>query len=710
MKKYFLLSVAAVGLMFGCQKKELSNGNESINNEGPVQVKMNIDVPSAVIPVTKGHGSIDKWKAQELTLLAYKVGKDWREAENSLFTEPIKTIAPADGYGPELVDVKQMVNGTEAPVYYKDNDAYDFFGYYLDDLTGQLVVTGNGASIDLTIDGTQDVMAAKTDIAQDVANAGMTDKINDKDVYSAFSARRNVVPGLRFEHVLARFNFYVVAASQSARDLVKVDAITIKTPTQGTLQVAGARGVFTPVFTKKSDSEVANLVLKSPDADGTMTKTATIEPYPAFIGDIEAFKNAPEQVLDEAHAAAKIGSCVMVMPGEVSHDVVVKTSNKLYPSLTIPDLELTVKAEEIITPDGKAISTFAAGYQYDVILMVYGPEEVKVSAYLNEWVDGGYYAHDPEEDQLVEPTEPKVTLKAATAATLTFAVESPNDIKIIWAALKDLETEKYTAWMPVTPTKSWKNTVTFENLTQGQEYECYLAYGDDLSKEFATGVKAVPSDVTARGAVHVFDLDSYSTIPVDYRTGRNYDGRGKYIALWFDEVEGATVSVMFNGVATKVAAKPVASDTKLMTITAADLFDGAKELKPGKYEIIMSKNSSTSSQIVIIRDPKFEFKTLSVVKDKDTYEKSLPAIYLKNNPYNADLEATFPWIVAEITDCDTPLVTATLKGAEPKIVEYTYDTDYDILIVKKAALGTSAAGEWTIDINNVVWENPITIE
>ena len=508
--------------------------------------------------------------------------------------------------------------------------------------------------------------------------------------------------------MLARFNFYVVAASQSARDLVKVDAITIKTPTQGTLQVAGERGVFTPVFTKVSNSEEANLVLKSPGTDGKMTETATIEPYPAFIGDIEAFKNAPEQVLDEAHAAAKIGSCVMVMPGEVSHDVVVKTSNKQYPSLTIPDLELTVKAEEIITPDGKAISTFAAGYQYDVILMVYGPEEVKVSAYLNEWVDGGYYAHDPEEDQLVEPTEPKVTLKAATAATLTFAVESPNDINIIWAALKDLKTEKYTEWMPVTPTKSWKNTVTFESLTQGQEYECYLAYGDDLSKEFATGVKAVPSDVTARGAVHVFDLNSYITIPVDYRPGENYDGRGKYIALWFDEVEGATVSVMFNGVATKVAAKAVASDTKLMKITAADLFDGAKELKPGKYVITMSKNTSTSSQTVIIRDPKFEFKTLSVVKDKDTYERILPPMYRKNNPYNADLDATFPWIVAEITDCDTPLVTATLGDAEPKTVDYTYEQNYDILIIKKEDLGATVTGEWTIDINNI--EKKVTVE
>ena len=165
---------------------------------------------------------------------------------------------------------------------------------------------------------------------------------------------------------------------------------------------------------------------------------------------------------------------------------------------------------------------------------------------------------------------------------------------------------------------------------------------------------------------------------------------------------------MFNGVATKVAAKPVASDTKLMKITAADLFDGAKELKPGKYEIIMSKDASTSSQTVIIRDPKFEFKTLSVVKDKTTYEKSLPTMYLRNNPYSADLDATFPWIVAEITDCDTPLVTATLGDAEPKTVDYTYEQNYDILIIKKEDLGTTFTGEWTIDINNI--EKKVTVE
>ena len=710
MKKYFLLSVAAVGLMFGCQKKELSNGNESVSNDGPVLVKMNIDVPSAVIPATKGHGSVDAWKEQELTLLAYK-GEDWTKPENSLFTAPIKTKAPASGYGPDLVDVKQTVDGvSDVPVYYKDNDAYDFFGYYLDDLTGTLNVAENGASIDLTIDGTQDIMAAKTDVAQDIAKAGMTGKIKETDVYSAFSARRNVVPGLRFEHVLARFNFYVVAASQSAVDLVQVDEITIDTPVEGTLQVAGKRGVFTPAFTKKGAGNPTSLVLKKAGTEGEMTETATGVPYNGFISDIEAFKNAPAQVLDEAHATAKIGSCVMVMPGEASHTVTVKTSNTRYDKLKINDLVLEVKAAEIITPDGKAITTFAAGYQYDVILMIYGPEEVKVSAYLNEWVDGGYYAHDPEEDKLVEPTEPKVALEAATAATLTFAVESPNDIKAVWAALKDLKTGELTTYEPVTPTKSWKSTVTFEGLTQGQEYECYLSYyeGETLKEDVATGVKAVPSDVTARGAIYVSDLDSYIAIPADYRAGNSYDDRAKYIALWYDEVDGADVTVKYNGEDTKVKEVTVTSATTLMTFAAADLFDGAKELKYGKYEITMSKNTSTSSQTVIIKDPKFEFNKLSVVKDEATYNSVLPVMYRKNNPYSDTLAATMPWIVAEITDCDTPLVTATLEGAQPKTVTYGYDANYDILIIKKDALGTTVTGNWTIDINNEV--KTITLE
>lgn len=725
MKKYFLLSVAAVGLMFGCQKKELSNGNESINNEGPVQVKMNIDVPSAVIPATKGTGSVDKWGSQKLTLLAYKVGADWTKPENSLFTKPIETNAPTtDNY----VLVQQEVDGEQLPVYYKDNDAYDFFGYYLDNLAGALVVAENGASMVLTIDGTQDIMAARTNISEDIARSGKS--VAEKDVYSAFSARRNVVPGLIFNHMLARFNFYIVAADQSVIDnRVTVESITIESPTEGTLQVAGSvpndRSAFFPTFTKKDGSKVAELSLTSPTDNGTMGTLIPKAPYAEFLkkNDIEAFKNDPYNYLlnkenpqaIDARTAAQIGSCVMVMPGEASHDVVVTLKNNEYESLPINPLEFTIKAEEIVPYDGAApIDKFAAGYQYDVVLMIYGPQQVKVEAYLNEWQDGGWYAHDPETDgnDIIEPKAPVVTFKAATENSLEFAVESPYTVESVWAALKDLKTETYTKWLHVTPTKAWKNSVKFEGLTYGHEYECYLRYGDDLSKEVATGVKAIPSDVTARGAVHVFNSDSYREgIPVDYRVGDNYNGVDKYIALYYDAVDDAKVTVKFNGVDTNVKNADVESTKTLMKFDAKKLFgDDAKVLKYGKYEIIMSKNTSTSSQTVIIKDPKFKFKTLSVVKDKTTYEESLPVIYLENNPYSDDVAETFPWIVAEITDCDTPLVTATLKGAEPKIVEYTYDTDYDILIVKKAALGTSAAGEWTIDINNVVWENPITIE
>ena len=719
MKKYFLLSVAAVGLMFGCQKKELSNGNESINNEGPVQVKMNIDVPSAVIPATKGTGSVDEWGSQKLTLLAYAAGEDWSKAENSLFTSPIVTNAPDGGWGPEAVVVKQTAkkaDGTtdeNAPVYYKDNRAYDFFGYYLDDLTGELKTTADGASIELEINGTQDIMAAKTNIPQDVDRAGMTGKIDQADVYSAFSARRGVVPCVRFEHMLSRFNFYVVAASQSAADIVSVEQIIINTPVNGTLQVAGkGREAFAPTFTKAATATGVDLTLMETDDQGKMTKTAKKAPYAGFLKDIDAFKNQPNTVLAETHAAAaKIGSCVMVMPGEASHKVVVKTKNTRYPELLIPDLELEIKASDIKDPNDptKTITNFAAGYQYDVILMIYGPEEVKVDAYLSEWINGGYYAHDPEEDDIIEITEPKAALEAAEATSLTFEVEVPNSIQVVYAALKNVKDGKTTDWKTVTPTRSWKTYVTFNDLTPGQEYECLLSYfvaGSEVPVDIETGVKGVPSEVTARGALHVFDLDSYIAIPKAYRENDSYDGRAKYIALYYDAVEGAKVTVTFNGAATKVTDATVPASTTLTKFTATDLFENAKELKPGKYEITMSKGTSTSSQTVIIKDPNFVVNKLYVVKDEGTYAQ-LPAMYRRNNSF-ASIQNKLPWIVAEITDYDTPLVEATLKGG--KTVNITFVTySYNMLVLDKVNLEVeSLTGEWTIDINNVV--NTIKVE
>jgi hypothetical protein len=232
--------------------------------------------------------------------------------------------------------------------------------------------------------------------------------------------------------------------------------------------------------------------------------------------------------------------------------------------------------------------------------------------------------------------------------------------------------------------------------------------GSEVPVDIETGAKGVPSEVTARGALHVFDLDSYIAIPKAYRENDSYDGRAKYIALYYDAVEGAKVTVTFNGAATKVTDATVPASTTLTKFTATDLFENAKELKPGKYEITMSKGTSTSSQTVIIEDPFFDVKKLYVVKDEETYAL-LPAMYRRNNSF-ASIQNTLPWIVAEITDYDTPLVEATLNGEGGKTVNITFVTySYNMLVLDKENLEVeSLTGEWTIDIHNVL--KTITVE
>ena len=74
------------------------------------------------------------------------------------------------------------------------------------------------------INGAQDLLIAKADQQADIDKAGAG--ISEENAYSAYAARRNVHPTLKFQHLLARFTFEIVAGSASGSN-VNVDYITV---------------------------------------------------------------------------------------------------------------------------------------------------------------------------------------------------------------------------------------------------------------------------------------------------------------------------------------------------------------------------------------------------------------------------------------------------------------------------------------------------
>lgn len=124
-------------------------------------------------------------------------------------------------------------NGVIQYKYYPTNGQYTFYGYHIDDAANanpsitatEKKVTG------VTIDGTQDLLAAKTiDMAENDASATDPESFY-KDIatslggewttlmnyqFGARTARKGIVPVLKFEHQLARLKFFVRAGSESA--------------------------------------------------------------------------------------------------------------------------------------------------------------------------------------------------------------------------------------------------------------------------------------------------------------------------------------------------------------------------------------------------------------------------------------------------------------------------------------------------------------
>ena len=95
--------------------------------------------------------------------------------------------------------------------FYSGTTCYDFYGYYVDDAAGENPSPERAAdavTLDVAINGGQDIMLAKANQAVDVV--GALTPVDPKYAYSAYSARRNVKPNLKFEHQLTQFTFHIV--------------------------------------------------------------------------------------------------------------------------------------------------------------------------------------------------------------------------------------------------------------------------------------------------------------------------------------------------------------------------------------------------------------------------------------------------------------------------------------------------------------------
>ena len=421
-------AVASLGLLASCSSDDdLSTGGNG--KDGLQQIKIGMGVQANV--ATRGTGTVgavgaenNTWAKQTVnvymlnkgTLDLAKFGED-PIYENTVLTTPADN---ASGIASELDE-----NGVAQYKYYPTtNTAFDFWGYRLDDAnkatgiedqegtdskvavtSGQFVpyTSGDSLLIGFKIDGTQDIMAGKAvPTEEEITKCG-----GENNIYSAFAARREVQPNIKFEHLLSRLNFQVLDGKKTETTdpdkAVKVTGITVKSKATGKLVIAykGAAAfenvsdqliVDKDADTEKDAALLKELKVMQRDASSTSLTDNLVDLQPV----------TPKWNNGMA-LATQVGEALLAIPAN-EYEITINLKQKVQvkgdklnpqegdfeekPYTYTADLKNTVNPEKGFEP----------GYSYNVTITVYGLSEIVITTTLTPWKDGGNIEMNPEDE------------------------------------------------------------------------------------------------------------------------------------------------------------------------------------------------------------------------------------------------------------------------------------------------------------------------
>ena len=354
MKKILLFSFAVLAFAASCQKPQNDLFEPDPLDDGtPVKVMLGTNVLNAT---AKGSGPLEQFNKTDLRVFAIdKASTDWTSGDPFL----LKNYSVTANGG-------SSASSFETDKYYKDNVNYDFYGYYVDNIDHQetnLKIDAQAVTLPVTITGYEDILLATTDKGKDSQAAknkaqdeGKT--FNENRVYSAYSARRDVVPNLVFEHMLTRLDFVFKTGEEVNQDTrVEIVGIAVKSVINGTLTVAGDQKLV-----PATEDETA-LSLRYP------TETKFLEMPNAKDGFANFGSNS---------------NSIMVYPKAGSYELTVKVrqSKKIGADWTPGSVETRT------FPIALTSGSFKAGNKYEVTVITYGLEPVVVGVELTDWALG----------------------------------------------------------------------------------------------------------------------------------------------------------------------------------------------------------------------------------------------------------------------------------------------------------------------------------
>ena len=424
----FFFALAAAGMLTACSNEDTLGGNGEQNVS---EQQIRLGVASSKVQ-TRGTGTVggmtdaeNVWAGQ--TLWVYMLQKG--SMDLAYYKAPaVGTTAAAETEvfnnkkfnAPNAADNTKSGLATTADgtiAYYPVSGNYDFWGYRVDDaVAGDPVVklvndAGDEVAadqatkrvVDIKIDGSQDIMAGKAaPSADEVAKLG-----NYADnFYSAYAARKGVQPNITFNHLLTRFTFEVRAGSKATAglpaggntDAVKVTGVSVDSKTTGTLTVAytGETKAAADLLTFTGDASALTLKQRDAALADNNAPLVALEPVSltwtddaATIGDV-----------------IKVGEALLVAPGQTEYPLTIALSQDVLQKVGETKVTMPLEQKATIKMDG--VKAFEPGKSYKVTITVYGLEEIKVTATLVPWVDGGSIDIDddrnPNEGEYTEPT------------------------------------------------------------------------------------------------------------------------------------------------------------------------------------------------------------------------------------------------------------------------------------------------------------------
>lgn len=377
MKKSFIFALAAAGMLCSCSSEDAISTD--VNNNDSELVPIQLGISNNVV-VTRGTGTVGGVVDAEGNVVDGQVNNWMGQYINVYMVNRGTTIAASFNQGePAMFDNAQMVAPSDKDKgvakfedgtihYYPTVGAYDFWAYRTDGAEGdnEPVVTDETIKIDFTIDGSQDVMAAKTELNSDELDAIGG---NANAAYSAFSARKGVQPNLNFEHLLSRLTFQIKGGPNVDESTgVKVAKIAVQSKTQGILTIIPEAGGEQGIVWSADKEE---LLLKERAKDAKYTdELVELTPTLPSIGE---------------EAPVKLGEALLVAP-DTEYDIVVYlTQEVLVNELTGETKERTAEYPATLRTDSK--NPFTAGHSYTVTITVHGLQDIEINAVLAPWVE-----------------------------------------------------------------------------------------------------------------------------------------------------------------------------------------------------------------------------------------------------------------------------------------------------------------------------------